>query len=77
VLLTNARYTTAIDMWSFGCIVAELFIGLPLFPGASEYGVLCRMIEILGLVHPDEKFISLFYVSFIILWANHLHWIRW
>jgi serine/threonine protein kinase len=77
VLLTNARYTTAIDMWSFGCIVAELFIGLPLFPGASEYDVLCRMIEILGLVLPDEKFISWFDVSFIILWANHLHWIRW
>lgn len=53
--LTNARYTTAIDMWSFGCIVAELYIGLPLFPGASEYDVLCRMIEILGLVLPPEN----------------------
>lgn len=55
VRLTNARYTTAIDMWSFGCIVAELYIGLPLFPGASEYDVLCRMIEIIGLVLPTEK----------------------
>lgn len=55
VHLTNARYTTAIDMWSFGCIVAELYIGLPLFPGASEYDVLCRMIEIIGLVLPTEK----------------------
>lgn len=43
-------------MWSFGCIVAELYIGLPLFPGASEYDVLCRMIEILGLVHLIELF---------------------
>ena len=42
------RYTTAIDMWSFGCIVAELFLGLPLFPGASEFDLLRRMIEILG-----------------------------
>jgi dual specificity protein kinase YAK1 len=41
-------------MWSFGCIVAELFIGLPLFPGASEYDVLCRMIEILGGQPPDD-----------------------
>jgi len=55
VRLTNARYTTAIDMWSFGCIAAELYIGLPLFPGASEYDVLCRMIEIIGLVFPTEK----------------------
>ncbi|MBA0611900.1 hypothetical protein Godav_012551 [Gossypium davidsonii] len=42
------RYTTAIDMWSFGCIVAELFLGLPLFPGASEFDLLRRMVEILG-----------------------------
>lgn len=48
VSLNSDRYTTAIDMWSFGCIVAELFIGLPLFPGASEYDVLKRMLKILG-----------------------------
>ncbi|KAG2568525.1 hypothetical protein PVAP13_7NG322600 [Panicum virgatum] len=48
------RYTTAIDMWSFGCIVAELFIGLPLFPGASEYDVLQRMMTILGGQPPDD-----------------------
>jgi dual specificity protein kinase YAK1 len=24
-------------MWSLGCIAAELFLGLPLYPGASEY----------------------------------------
>lgn len=62
VRLTNARYTTAIDMWSFGCIVAELFIGLPLFPGASEYDVLCRMIEILGLVLPTNSLLVLSFV---------------
>ena len=73
--LTNARYTTAIDMWSFGCIVAELFIGLPLFPGASEYDVLCRMIEILGLVLPTEKFSLVFKFRLVTLWANHLYWI--
>ena len=38
-------------MWSFGCIVAELFLGLPLFSGASEYDLLKRMIEILGYVN--------------------------
>ncbi|AQK73934.1 hypothetical protein ZEAMMB73_Zm00001d017754 [Zea mays] len=54
-VLLGYPYTTAIDMWSFGCIVAELYIGLPLFPGASEYDVLCRMIEIIGSVLPTEK----------------------
>ncbi|XP_051138035.1 dual specificity protein kinase YAK1 homolog isoform X2 [Andrographis paniculata] len=48
------QYTTAIDMWSFGCIVAELFLGLPLFPGASEFDLLRRMIKILGGQPPDH-----------------------
>ncbi|KAI5428780.1 hypothetical protein KIW84_033691 [Lathyrus oleraceus] len=33
-VLLGYQYTTAIDMWSFRCIVAELFLGLPLFPEA-------------------------------------------
>ncbi|CAN6240785.1 unnamed protein product [Urochloa humidicola] len=53
-VLLGYPYTTAIDMWSFGCIVAELFIGLPLFPGASEYDVLQRMMMILGGQPPDD-----------------------
>ncbi|ONK73738.1 uncharacterized protein A4U43_C04F34750 [Asparagus officinalis] len=53
-VLLGYPYTTAIDMWSFGCIVAELFLGLPLFSGASEYDLLKRMIEILGGQPPDD-----------------------
>ncbi|XP_022969717.1 dual specificity protein kinase YAK1 homolog isoform X2 [Cucurbita maxima] len=52
-VLLGYQYTTAIDMWSFGCIVAELFLGLPLFPGASEFDLLRRMIDILGGQPPD------------------------
>lgn len=52
-VLLGYQYTTAIDMWSFGCIVAELFLGLPLFPGASEFDLLRRMIKILGGQPPD------------------------
>ncbi|GJT90534.1 dual specificity protein kinase YAK1 [Tanacetum coccineum] len=47
------QYSTAIDMWSFGCIVAELFLGLPLFPGQSEFDLLKRMIKIIGGQPPD------------------------
>ncbi|KAG8649925.1 dual specificity protein kinase YAK1 homolog [Manihot esculenta] len=53
-VLLGYQYTTAIDMWSFGCIVAELFLGLPLFPGASEFDLLRRMVEILGGQPPDN-----------------------
>lgn len=35
-IILGIPYTTAIDMWSFGCILAELFTGIPIFPGESE-----------------------------------------
>jgi serine/threonine protein kinase len=56
-VLLGLRYTTAIDMWSFGCIVAELYLGLPLFPGSSEYNQLSRIIEAAGNI-PDHMIIS-------------------
>ncbi|KAF8637949.1 hypothetical protein AX16_010582 [Volvariella volvacea WC 439] len=48
-VLLGMSYTAAIDMWSLGCIAVELFLGLPLFPGTSEYNQLCRIIDMLGL----------------------------
>lgn len=47
--LIHRRYSSAIDMWSLGCIVVELFLGLPLFPGSSEYNQVSRITEMLGL----------------------------
>ncbi|KAK1305845.1 Serine/threonine-protein kinase AFC3 [Acorus calamus] len=53
-VLVGYPYNAAIDMWSFGCIIAELFLGLPLFPGVSEYDVLKRMMEMLGGQPPND-----------------------
>lgn len=47
-VLLGLPYTTSIDMWSLGCIVAELFLGLPIFPGTSEYNQLSRIVDTLG-----------------------------
>ncbi|CAN6635461.1 dual specificity protein kinase Yak1p [Trichomonascus vanleenenianus] len=47
-VLLGLPYTTSIDMWSLGCICAELFLGLPIFPGTSEYNQLSRIIDTLG-----------------------------
>jgi serine/threonine protein kinase len=47
-VLLGLPYTSAIDMWSLGCIAGELFLGLPIFPGASNYDQLSRMVECLG-----------------------------
>ncbi|EIW63358.1 kinase-like protein [Trametes versicolor FP-101664 SS1] len=48
-VLLGIPYTAAIDMWSLGCIAVELFLGLPLFPGTSEYNQITRIVEMLGL----------------------------
>ncbi|KAF8919835.1 kinase-like protein [Mucidula mucida] len=48
-VLLGMSYTASIDMWSLGCIAVELFLGLPLFPGTSEYNQLTRIIEMLGM----------------------------
>lgn len=38
-------YSVEIDMWSLGCIAAELYLGEPLFPGSSEYDQLSKIIN--------------------------------
>ncbi|KAI9300619.1 kinase-like domain-containing protein, partial [Cunninghamella echinulata] len=48
-VLIGLNYTADIDMWSLGCIVAELFLGLPIFPGSSEYNQLSRIIDTCGM----------------------------
>jgi hypothetical protein len=48
-VMLGLPYTSAIDMWSFGCILAELFCGVPLFPGDSEPDQMGRITEVLGL----------------------------
>ncbi|KAJ3336695.1 dual specificity protein kinase yak1 [Gonapodya sp. JEL0774] len=48
-VLVGLPYTSSIDMWSLGCIAAELFLGLPLFPGSSEYNQVGRIVEMLGV----------------------------
>ncbi|KAI5303401.1 dual specificity protein kinase yak1, partial [Ascosphaera atra] len=48
-VLLGLPYSSGIDMWSLGCIVAELFLGLPLFPGSSEYNQVARITELMGV----------------------------
>ena len=47
-VIIGIPYDNLIDIWSLGCIAAELFLGLPLFPGNSEYDQIRRIINLLG-----------------------------
>lgn len=54
VLLGSRHYSTAIDMWSVGCIFAEMVMrGHPLFPGDSEIDQIFKIFRILGT--PSEE----------------------
>ena len=48
LLVDFQEYDYSLDMWSLGCIAVELFLGLPLFPGTSEYNQITRIVEMLG-----------------------------
>lgn len=51
-VILGMSYGMPIDMWSVGCILAELYTGYPLFPGENEQEQLACIMEIFG---PPEK----------------------
>jgi mitogen-activated protein kinase 15 len=52
VLLGSPEYGKPVDVWAFGCVLVEIFLGKPVFPGQSTLNQLARIIEITGL--PSE-----------------------
>ena len=53
LLLGATRYGPEVDLWSVGCIFAELLLGRPLFPGADEAQQLDKITRLLGT--PTEE----------------------
>ncbi|KAJ4980056.1 hypothetical protein NE237_010836 [Protea cynaroides] len=53
LLLGTTKYGPAVDMWSVGCIFAELLHGKPIFPGKDEPEQLNKIFELCGA--PDES----------------------
>ncbi len=48
-IILGINYGLEIDMWSFGCILAELYSGIPIFPGEDETDQLFYMMEYFGV----------------------------
>ena len=51
-VILGMTYGMPIDMWSVGCILAELYTGVPIFPGENEQEQLACIMEVFG---PPEK----------------------
>ncbi|NP_001120461.1 mitogen-activated protein kinase 15 [Xenopus tropicalis] len=47
ILLASHRYTKGVDMWSVGCILGEMLLGKPLFPGTSTINQIERIMSII------------------------------
>ena len=53
VLLGSRTYNTSIDIWSAGCIMAEMYTGRPLFPGTTNEDELQKIFRLMGT--PSEN----------------------
>lgn len=56
IMLTFQEYTTAIDVWLVGCILAEMLSGRPLFPGRDYHNQLWLIMEVLGTPNSEDYY---------------------
>lgn len=54
VLMGSRKYSTQVDIWSIGCIMAEMITSHPLFPGTSDQDQLHRIFKGLGTPTPTD-----------------------
>lgn len=53
ILLECTNYNLGVDLWSAGCIFAELFMGTPIFPGESQMNQINLIINLIGSPSPN------------------------
>jgi len=54
ILLASKKYTAGVDMWSLGCIAAEMLLGKPLFPGTSTINQIEKIVATVPLPHGKD-----------------------
>ena len=54
LLLGETKYTAKIDIWSVGCVLAEMMIGRPLFPGSKEAEQMVKIYQTLGNIEEGD-----------------------
>ncbi|XP_074997058.1 mitogen-activated protein kinase 15 isoform X2 [Calonectris borealis] len=54
ILLSSQSYTKGVDMWSIGCILGELLLGKPLFPGTSTVNQIEQILRVIPAPSPED-----------------------
>merc|ERR1711977_621659 len=54
LILGEEQYNSDIDIWSIGCVIAEMFLGEPIFPGVSSKDQLLKIMQLLGTPTQSE-----------------------
>ncbi|NXB93586.1 MK15 kinase, partial [Vidua chalybeata] len=54
ILLASRRYTKGVDMWSIGCILGEMLLGKPLFPGTSTMNQIEQILRVIPAPSPED-----------------------
>ena len=54
LIFGSTNYDSQIDVWSMGCVISELVLGRPLFPGSTPSDQLVEIIKILGTPTKDD-----------------------
>ena len=58
VIFAKKDYDKKVDIWSFGCLIAELFLLEPLFPGATDFEMINLIFGFLGYTKEDEEILK-------------------
>lgn len=54
LIFEATKYTTQIDVWSLGCVMAEFFLGRPIFRGSSSIDQLVEIVKVIGAPTKDD-----------------------
>ena len=55
IIFGNKHYDKSVDIWSFGCLMAEMFLLEPLFPGSTDFEMINLIFSFIGFSKEDEK----------------------
>jgi serine/threonine protein kinase len=73
LIFGSTEYSTAIDVWSAGCVLVELLIGSPIFPGSSGVDQLVEIIKVPSIYAPSWPMMMFDHIFNLSSGVGHSH----